>query len=129
MAQTKSPQSDRARTGLNREQGRRGTVVGAGGAGRGRGSAVVTGGGAPPRAPMPLAGAGGRRGRGNPLDFVRDVRSELRKVAWPNQRETVNLTVVVIAFSVAVGLLLGGIDFLFQELFRYLLAIQGGGGL
>lgn len=78
---------------------------------------------------MPLAGAGGRRGRGNPLDFVRDVRSELRKVAWPNQRETVNLTVVVIAFSVAVGLLLGGIDFLFQELFRYLLAIQGGGGL
>jgi preprotein translocase subunit SecE len=75
----------------------------------------------------PLAGAGGRRGRGNPLDFVRDVRSELRKVAWPSQRETLNLTVVVLAFSVAVGMFLGGADFLFQELFRFLLGIQGGG--
>ncbi len=76
---------------------------------------------------MPLAGAGGRRGRGNPLDFIRDVRSELRKVAWPTQREAINLTVVVLAFSVAVGLFLGGIDFVFQELFRFLLGIQGGG--
>jgi preprotein translocase subunit SecE len=78
---------------------------------------------------MPLAGAGGRRGRGNPFDFVRDVRGELRKVAWPNQRETVNLTAVVIAFSVIVGLFLGGIDFVFQELFRLLLGLGGGGGL
>jgi preprotein translocase subunit SecE len=79
---------------------------------------------------MPMAGAGGRRGgRGNPLDFVRDVRSELRKVAWPNQRETINLTAVVIAFSVVVGLFLGGIDFVFQELFRFLLGLQGGGGV
>jgi preprotein translocase SecE subunit len=49
-------------------------------------------------------------------------------VAWPTQRETVNLTVVVIALSVAVGLFLGGVDFLFQELFVRLLSIGGGGG-
>jgi preprotein translocase subunit SecE len=76
---------------------------------------------------MPLAGAGGRRGRGNPLDFVRDVRSELRKVSWPSQRETINLTVVVMAFSIVVGLFLGGIDFVFQTLFKLLLGGQGGG--
>jgi preprotein translocase subunit SecE len=78
---------------------------------------------------MPLAGAGGRRGRVNPINFIRDVRSELRKVAWPTQRETVNLTAVVIALSVAVGLFLGGTDFVFQELFRFLLGIQNGGGI
>ena len=78
---------------------------------------------------MPSGGAGGRRGRGNPLDFIRDVRSELRKVNWPSQHETINLTAVVLAFSVAVGLFLGGIDFLFQELFRFLLGLQGGGGI
>ena len=128
MAQSKSTQSNSARAGLTREQGRRGTVVGPGSGGRGRGSTITTsGGGTPARPPMPLAGAGGRRGRGNPLDFVRDVRSELRKVSWPSQRETVNLTVVVLAFSVAVGLFLGGIDFVFQELFRFLLGLQGGG--
>ena len=115
MAQTKSTQTNPSRLGLNRDQGRRGAA------------ATTTA----PRPPIPgLAGAGGRKGgRGNPLDFVRDVRSELRKVAWPSQRETVNLTAVVIAFSVAVGLFLGGIDFVFQELFRFLLGLGGGGGL
>ena len=39
------------------------------------------------------------------------------------------LTAVVIALSAAVGLFLGGVDFLFQELFRFLLGIQGGGGI
>jgi preprotein translocase subunit SecE len=38
-----------------------------------------------------------------------------------------NLTVVVVALSVAVGLFLGGVDFLFQELFRLLLGLEGGG--
>ena len=137
MAETKSTQSGSgsspARAGglsnKSREQGRRGTTVGGGNGGRSRGGAPSTTGATPPRQPLPLAGAGGRRGRGNPLDFVRDVRSELRKVAWPTQRETMNLTAVVIALSVAVGLFLGGTDFVFQELFRFLLGIQNGGGI
>jgi preprotein translocase subunit SecE len=130
VAETKSTKSTPARTGSNREQARKGAAVGAGSGGRGRGSAVTTG-ATPPRAPLPaMAGACGRRGgRGNPLDFIRDVRSELRKVAWPSQRETINLTAVVIALSAAVGLFLGGVDFLFQELFRFLLGIQSGGGI
>src|ERR1700682_2436674 len=86
VAETKSTQSNPARAGSNREQARRGSAVGAGSGGRGRGSTVTTGAN-PPRAPLPaLAGAGGRRGRGNPLDFIRDVRSELRKAAWASQR-------------------------------------------
>jgi len=137
VAETKSTQtgsgSGSARAGglKNREQSRRGgAAIGGGNGGRSRGGSPVTTGANPPRQPLPLPGAGGgRRGRTNPINFVRDVRSELRKVAWPNQRETINLTAVVIAFSVAVGLLLGGIDFLFQELFRFLLGIQGGGGI
>jgi preprotein translocase subunit SecE len=32
---------------------------------------------------------------------------------------------VVIALSIAVGLFLGGFDFLFQELFKLLLALTG----
>jgi preprotein translocase subunit SecE len=79
---------------------------------------------------MPSVGGRGRR-TGNPFlligHFVRDVRSELRKVNWPTQRETINLSIVVIALSVAMGLFLGGVDFIFQELFRYLIALTGGG--
>lgn len=113
MAQAKSTQtgSSPPRPGASREQR--------------RASATVS---APARPTLPLAAAGGRRGRGgNPINFVRDVRSELRKVAWPSSRETVNLTVVVIALSVTVGLFLGGTDFLFQELFRFLLGVTGSG--
>jgi preprotein translocase subunit SecE len=73
--------------------------------------------------------AGGRAGnrRGNPLTFVRETRAELRKVVWPTPRETWNLTVVVLALSIIVGMFLGAFDFLFQELFRWLLSLTGGG--
>ncbi|MGI9149557.1 MAG: preprotein translocase subunit SecE [Chloroflexota bacterium] len=114
---------------MNREQSRRSAAIGGASGGRGRTGSPVTTGANPPRQPLPLTGAGGRRGRPNPVNFVRDVRSELRKVAWPTQRETLNLTAVVIALSVAVGLFLGGTDFVFQELFRFLLGIQSGGGI
>lgn len=76
---------------------------------------------------MPVSGGGSRRGRTNPITFLREVRSELRKVAWPSRRETMNLTVVVIALSVVVGLFLGGVDYIFQEFFKFLLGLQGGG--
>jgi preprotein translocase subunit SecE len=97
----------------------------------GRGTATVAPRTAAPVA-MPAAGGRGRRA-GNPfsglIGFVKDVRSELRKVAWPTQRETVNLTVVVLALSVAMGLFLGGTDFLFQEMFKELLKLTTGGGI
>jgi preprotein translocase subunit SecE len=113
VAQTRPSQPNQSRVGLNREQARRGAAN--------TQSAAA-------RPSMPLAGAGGRRGRGGtPIQFLHDVRSELRKVAWPTQRETINLTVVVVALSAVVGLFLGGVDFLFQEFFRFLLGLTGSG--
>jgi preprotein translocase subunit SecE len=117
VAQAKSSQSNPTKAATSRESVRA----------RGRGTTAASGGSAPPPA---MPSGGGRRRSGNPftsiLHFIHDVRSELRKVAWPTQRETINLTVVVIALSVAMGLFLGGIDFIFQELFRFLLGITGG---
>lgn len=42
--------------------------------------------------------------------LVRDTASEIRKVTWPDQQTTRNLTMVVIAMAVTLGALLGGID-------------------
>ena len=42
--------------------------------------------------------------------FVTDIIGELRKVTWPTLSETRYLTVVVAIVSLAVGLLLGGLD-------------------
>lgn len=49
-------------------------------------------------------------------EFFRETRSELRKVVWPSRRETINLTVLVIATSLVVGAGLGVVDFLFEQL-------------
>jgi preprotein translocase subunit SecE len=53
--------------------------------------------------------------------FYRDTRSELRKVVWPTREQATNLTVLVCIASIAVGILLGGVDLLFSELFKILL--------
>jgi preprotein translocase subunit SecE len=56
-----------------------------------------------------------------PRRFIRDTRSELRKVVWPTREQAINLTVLVCAASIAVGVFLGGLDLAFGELFKYLL--------
>ena len=58
--------------------------------------------GGPGRRPPKQAG----QPRGGAGAFLRDVRSELRKVAWPSRAETANYaTVVLISLIVLVGLI------------------------
>lgn len=52
--------------------------------------------------------------------LVRDTMTELRKVNWPDQETTRNLTVVVIGVSTAIGLALGGLDFVLLKLLEAL---------
>ncbi len=65
-----------------------------------------------------------KKGRGQ-IDrasgFVREIRSELRKVVWPTRQEAINLTLMVIGVCAVVGLFLGLVDFGFAELFRIIL--------
>ena len=47
---------------------------------------------------------------------AQDIVSELKKVTWPTREETVRLSVAVLTVTIAVGLLLGGVDFGFRWL-------------
>jgi len=51
-----------------------------------------------------------------PIQFLNEVIAELKKVTWPSRRETMKLTVVVIAISVIVGAFIGGLDSLFLKI-------------
>jgi preprotein translocase subunit SecE len=53
----------------------------------------------------------------------RETRSELRKVVWPTREETTRLTIVVIAISVTIGLLLFVGDSIFLFLYTQLVAL------
>jgi preprotein translocase subunit SecE len=48
--------------------------------------------------------------------FFRDIIDELKKVTWPSRKDTIRLTLMVIAICAVVGLVLGAIDFGFSEL-------------
>lgn len=52
--------------------------------------------------------------------FIRETWSEIQKVIWPDRETTRNLTLVVIAVSIVLGILLGGIDYVLFQLFEAL---------
>jgi preprotein translocase subunit SecE len=51
-----------------------------------------------------------RRRRTSPAQFLREVRSELRKVAWPDRREVTSYTVVVLVTTLVLTLIVWGMD-------------------
>lgn len=57
----------------------------------------------------------------NVITFLSEVREELAKVAWPSREQTVRYTVLVVSVAVAVGLFLGGLDYLLTLLTSFLL--------
>lgn len=48
------------------------------------------------------------------VTFVKEAKDELKKVTWPTRQTTIRYTIIVIVASLSVGLLIGGIDYLFQ---------------
>ncbi len=49
--------------------------------------------------------------------FLRETRSEVRKVVWPSRREALNMTAIVLAVTVLMAAGLGVVDWLFTKLF------------
>ena len=49
------------------------------------------------------------------VQFGREVRAELRKVAWPSRSETGNYTTVVIITIIAITLVVASLDWIFSQ--------------
>lgn len=48
--------------------------------------------------------------------YFQESWTELRRVNWPTRQETLQMTIIVIGFSLLVAAFLGLLDFLFQIL-------------
>lgn len=46
------------------------------------------------------------------INFLKEVKEELDKVAWPSREQTTRYTILVVTVAVAVGLALGGLDYI-----------------
>jgi preprotein translocase subunit SecE len=55
--------------------------------------------------------------------YAHESRIEARKVVWPNRRETVQTTFIVIAFTVVVALILWGIDAILVSLIDMVMGV------
>jgi preprotein translocase subunit SecE len=49
-------------------------------------------------------------------NYFKGVRAELKKVNWPSKKELTNYTVVVLATTFAMTLVIWGLDLIFQNL-------------
>jgi preprotein translocase subunit SecE len=47
--------------------------------------------------------------------YLREVRDEMRKVAWPNRPEVKRYSIIVIITVVVYTALVGGLDYIFSE--------------
>jgi preprotein translocase subunit SecE len=54
--------------------------------------------------------------RTTPVAFVREIRSELRKVIWPTRKELVTYTSVAVIFIMIMVGIVTGADYLFFKL-------------
>ena len=55
--------------------------------------------------------------------FYREIVGELRKVSWPTWKEALNLTRIVLIVMMLMMVILGGLDRLFTEIFKWLVSL------
>lgn len=60
--------------------------------------------------------------RTSPADFVREVRGELKKVSWPARPEVIRYSIIVLIALVLFTLFVFALDFVFEQLFRFITA-------
>ena len=64
------------------------------------------------RRPTPPAPAGAARRSGpRPVEFLREVRGELRKVAWPTRPEVINYSIIVLVAVVVLTSFIALVDY------------------
>jgi preprotein translocase subunit SecE len=48
-------------------------------------------------------------------EYLKETKAELKHVIWPNRRQTIYYTVIVVVLSILVAYLLGIFDFIFLQ--------------
>lgn len=49
------------------------------------------------------------------FDYIRDTRSEVKHVVWPNRKQALAYTAAIIIVSLALAVILGAFDYLFTQ--------------
>ncbi len=56
----------------------------------------------------------------NPIQYLSEVREEVKKVSWPSREQTIQKTTLVIVVSIFVGAYIGVLDYIFTQVMSLL---------
>ncbi|SFC80917.1 preprotein translocase subunit SecE [Clostridium uliginosum] len=56
--------------------------------------------------------------------FFREVKAEVKRITWPSKDETKKAFVAVVIFALIYVVLVGGLDFIFKNLFEIILNLK-----
>jgi preprotein translocase subunit SecE len=62
-----------------------------------------------------------KKGFSESIQFLREVKAELRKVTWPSRKQTIGSTVVMITLVMIISFFLGAVDMGLSGLIRVVL--------
>lgn len=57
--------------------------------------------------------------------FLQEVKAEIEKVVWPSREQTIRYSILVIVVAVAVGMFLGGLDYILTKITEVLIQNYG----
>lgn len=60
----------------------------------------------------------------NPIfRYFKETRAEVRKVSWPTRQEALRLTLVVLAVTISMAIILGVLDYVFSQLMGFVVTL------
>jgi preprotein translocase subunit SecE len=59
----------------------------------------------------------------SPIEFIREVQAETRKVVWPTRKQTIMTTIMVMIMTGILALFFVSIDTVFDAIVHYLLSL------
>ena len=61
-----------------------------------------------------------QREKSGPREYFSEVKGEMRKVAWPTEKEVVNSTIIVLIAVIVMGTLIFGMDYVSSKFVLFL---------
>lgn len=62
--------------------------------------------------------------KGGVIQFFKNVVAEFKRIIWPSKQETKKALIAVLGFAVVYIILVGGLDYIFQNLFQVVLKLK-----
>ncbi|WP_338630940.1 preprotein translocase subunit SecE [Clostridium baratii] len=62
--------------------------------------------------------------KGGVIQFFKNVVAEFKRITWPSKQETKKALIAVLGFTIVYVILVGGLDYIFQNLFQVVLKLK-----